>query len=192
MLIGICGMQGSGKSTLAKKLVSKLPNTIALDIDDIAHNIYENPNCYNEVIENFKDVTTNGKIDRKKLGNIVFSSPDKMELLTKCTWKYMEKIIDDFIEKNKDKNIILEWLLLHNTKFLKLCDIRILLDIDQNIRMDRILKRDNISKDRFIVRDNAALPYKNEDFNYILNNIDLDYIERIINDYEKSTISREL
>ena len=44
MLIGICGMQGSGKSTLAKKLVSKLPNTIALDIDDIAHNIYENPN----------------------------------------------------------------------------------------------------------------------------------------------------
>lgn len=190
MLIGICGMQGSGKSTLTKELIKRIPNTISYDIDELAHNIYNNIDCYNEVISNFKNITTDNKIDRTKLGNIVFSSKENMELLTKCTWKYMEKELDKFIEENKDKIIILDWLLLHNTKFLKECDIRILLDIDQNTRMERITKRDNISKERFLFRDNAAIPYKKEEFNYILNNVDIDYIERIITDYEKSTISR--
>ena len=117
----------------------------------------------------------------------MFNSKEKMELLTKCTWKYMEEEIDKFINDNKDKNIILEWLLLHNTKYLDMCDIKILLDIDQDIRMERIIKRDNISKERFLLRDNAAIPYDKNKFNYILKDNNL---ERIINDYEKSIISR--
>ena len=191
MLIGICGMQGSGKSTLRKELLKRIPNSIDLDIDIIAHDIYNNPDCFNEVTSTFKDITTNGKIDRKKLGDIVFSSPDEMLKLTNCTWKYMEQIIDKFISDNKDKVIILDWLLLHNTKFLKQCDIRILLDIDQDIRMERIIKRDNISKERFLFRDNANIPYKKEEFNYIYKELDIDKIERMIKEYEKSTISRE-
>ena len=105
--------------------------------------------------------------------------------------KYMEQEVDKFINDNKNKVIILDWLLLHNTKFLKLCDIRILLDIDINIRMKRIIKRDNISKERFLFRDKAALPYKKEEFNLILNELDIDKVERKIKEYEESTISRE-
>lgn len=187
MLIGICGKQGSGKSTISKELSKQIPNTIILDIDKISHNIYNNKKCFEEVTNSFKNITTDNKIDRIKLGNIVFNSKEKMELLTKCTWKYMEEEIDKFISDNKDKNIILEWLLLHNTKYLDMCDIKILLDIDQDIRMERIIKRDNISKERFLLRDNAAIPYDKNKFNYILKDNNL---ERIINDYEKSIISR--
>ena len=190
MLIGICGMQGSGKSTLRKELLKRIPNSVALDIDVIAHDIYNNPACFNEVTSTFKDITTNGKVDTKKLGNIVFTSQEEMDKLTACTWKYMEPIVDKFISDNKGKIIILDWLLLHNTKFLKQCDIRILLDIDQNLRMERIIKRDNMSKERFLFREKAALPYKKEEFNYIFEELDIDKIERIINEYEKSTISR--
>lgn len=190
MLIGICGMQGSGKSTLTKELLKRIPNSVSLDIDVIAHNIYDNPDCFNEVTSTFKGITIDNKIDRKKLGDIVFSSKEEMDKLTSCTWKYMELEVDNFIKENIDKIIILDWLLLHNTKFLKMCDIKILLDIDQNIRMERIIKRDNISKERFLFRDNAALPYKKDEFNYIFNELDIDKIERIIIEYEKSTISR--
>lgn len=190
MLIGICGMQGSGKSTLTKGLLERIPNSVSLDLDIIAHNIYNNPACFNEVTSTFKDITTNNKIDRKKLGDVVFSSPEKMQLLTDCTWKYMEQEVDNFIKENKGKVIILDWLLLHNTKFLKLCDIRILLDIDINVRMERVIKRDNISKERFLFRDKAALPYKKEEFNLILNELDINKVERKIKEYEESTISR--
>lgn len=190
MLIGICGMQGSGKSTLTKGLLERIPNSVSLDLDIIAHNIYNNPACFNEVTSTFKDITTNNKIDRKKLGDVVFTSPEKMQLLTDCTWKYMEQEVDNFIKENKEKVIILDWLLLHNTKFLKLCDIKILLDIDINVRMERVIKRDNISKERFLFRDKAALPYKKEEFNLILNELDIDKVERKIKEYEESTISR--
>ena len=40
MLVGICGLQGSGKSTLTKELLKRIPNSVSLDIDIIAHNIY--------------------------------------------------------------------------------------------------------------------------------------------------------
>ena len=180
MLISICGLQGSGKSTLSRKLQEKINNSICIDIDKISHSIYDNKDCYNEVINTFKDVTTNNKIDRNKLGKIVFNSKEEMEKLTRCTWKYMEKEIDSIIENNKDKVIILEWLLLNNTKYLKLSDLRILIEEKESIRKERVLKRDNISEEKFYIRDKSAIPYKKEDFNCIINTVDNDTIERII------------
>ena len=40
MIISICGKSGSGKSTLAQNLKKEINNSFLIDIDKIAHNIY--------------------------------------------------------------------------------------------------------------------------------------------------------
>ena len=80
-------------------------------------------------------------------------------------------------------------LLLHNTKFLKKCSIRILWDTSYDIRLKRVMERDKISKERFDLRDGAALAYDIQEFNFIIKNVDCKSVKEIIDYYDKSNIS---
>ena len=168
MYIGICGNQGSGKSSLAKYLLEKYPNYIYVDIDKIGHKVNEIEDVKKELVRCFGDVLTDNKVDRKKLGSIVFNNKDNMQLLEDITWKYMEKEIDEIIKDNS--NVIFDWMLLPKAKYFNRCDLKILLDIPKEIRMDRIIKRDGISKEYFELRDRNSFVYNYNDFNIILNN----------------------
>ena len=120
MLISICGKSGSGKSTLAKQLNEEIKDSILLDIDKIAHNIYNIDACKEEMIAHYGDyILTNNEINRKILSKIVFTSEKEMQVLEEITWKYMERIMDYQIDKYKDKVILLEWINLPKTKYLK-------------------------------------------------------------------------
>ena len=103
MIISICGKSGSGKSTLAKKIIEEKENTLHIDIDKIAHQILTIPEVKQQLQEQFKDILTNNEVDRKKLGPIVFSSKENMNILTQITWPYMEQEIDNITKNNKDK-----------------------------------------------------------------------------------------
>ena len=113
MIICICGKSGSGKSSIAKKITEEIPNSIHIDIDKIGHKSHNDEYVKANLINTFGDnILTNKIIDRKKLGKIVFSSPSEMKKLENITWNYMEKEIDKIINDNKDKLIILDWLLM--------------------------------------------------------------------------------
>jgi len=177
MIISICGKSGSGKSTLAKKIIEERKNALHIDIDKIAHQVLTIPDVKKQLQEQFKDVLTNDEVDRKKLGPIVFSSKENMDILTQITWPYMEREVDRIINENKDKIIILDYLLLPKTKYFETSDIRILLDIPKEIRKQRIIKRDNISEDKFNLRDSSSIEYNQEDFDVILSSEDYDIKE---------------
>jgi len=58
------------------------------------------------------------------------------------------------------------------------------------IREERIIKRDNITKEKFLERENASLEFNSDDFDEVINNTG--NIEREGSKiYEKSIISRE-
>ena len=61
-------------------------------------------------------ITNEEVVDRKRLGEIVFNSRHQMDKLTDITWKFMQIEIDKFLEVNKEKKIVLDWLLLTKTK----------------------------------------------------------------------------
>ena len=191
MIIGICGKSGSGKSTLARKIIKITNNNaIHLDIDKIGHNVLLLPEVKNELVNLFgKGIINEKNIDRKKLGDIVFNSRFEMDKLSNITWKYMEIEIDKFIQDNRDRIIILDWLLLPNTKYLDLCDIKILLNIPYEIRKERAMKRDNIKEEDFDLREKASIEYNENDFDYIL--VNNNYTKRMVKDSDKSFVSRE-
>ena len=180
MIICICGKSGSGKSTISNYLVKEL-NAIHIDIDKIGHNSHNDIQVKNNLINTFGiNILTNGNIDRKKLGKIVFSSEHEMKKLEDITWNYMEKEIDKIIEKNKDKIIVLDWLLLPKTKYMKLSNLKILIDVPYEIRKQRILKRDNITEASFDLREQASITYDNDDFDYVFNTNDTENIRKLV------------
>ena len=182
MIIGICGKSGSGKSTLANQIV-KLTNNkgIHLDIDKIGHKVLLLPDVINELTNSFgESIIKDNNIDRKKLGEMVFNSRNKMNKLSNITWKYMQIEIDNFLNSNKDKIIILDWILLPITKYFSMCDIKILLDVPYSIRKERAIKRDNITKESFDLREKASIDFNTNDFDYVLKENNIETVKRLV------------
>ena len=169
-LIGITGKTGSGKSTFGKLLADKL-NCKYIDIDKIGHSAISDSSISKKLYQEFgQDILDDNKnIDRKKLGNIVFSDKNKMNILTNLTWNYMQNKIDNILSQNEDY-YILDWALLPSVKYFNICDIKILIVSEDIKRKEKILKRDNISKEYLEKRENNTLDYSNFKFDYIFNN----------------------
>lgn len=192
MLISLVGLSGSGKTHISNILTSYNSKIIHLDIDKIGHSIYNNQEVINNLLKEFgPSVITKNKVNRKELGNIVFTSPESMKVLEQITWSEMEKQIDTFIQNNLNKIIILDWLLIPKTKYFFQSDLRILVTAPYETRMNRAIKRDGITEVDFKKRDNAAPTINKEDFNYIIENIDLQKTEEEVKlIYDKSIIHR--
>lgn len=182
MIIGICGKSGCGKSTLAEQIVL-LTNkrAIHLDIDKVGHEVLLLPEVKEELINSFEEtIINNNNVDRKKLGEIVFDSRNEMNKLTDATWKYMQIEIDKFLNENKDKIVILDWLLLAVSKYFNMCDIKILLDIPYDIRKQRAIKRDNITEEIFDLREKASIDFDEENFDYVFKVNDEEIVKRMV------------
>ena len=174
MIICICGKSGSGKSAIAKLIQKEKPNSIHIDIDKIGHMSHSDKIVKQKLIDTFgKMILTDNNIDRKKLGKIVFSNKDEMRKLEIITWGYMEQEIDKIIKNNKDKIIILDYLLLPRTKYFNNCDLRILVDIPYEIRKERVMKRDNISEEKFNLRESSSIDYDKSSFDIVLKDEDI-------------------
>lgn len=182
MIIGICGKSGSGKSTLANQIIELTDNkAIHLDIDKVGHRVLLLPEVQEELVSSFgESVVKENTVDRKKLGEIVFVSRNEMNKLSDITWKYMQIEIDNFLIQNKDKIIILDWLLLSISKYFDMCDIKILLDTPYEIRKQRAMKRDNISEETFDLREKASIEFKESAFDYVFKTNDKEIVKRLV------------
>ena len=170
MIIGICGKSGSGKTTLAseiKKITTR--KVVHLEMDKVGHNVLAKPELKDILVRSFgKSIIVNGTVDRKKVGEIVFSSHHEMDKLTEITWNEMQKDINRFLEENRNNIIILDWLLLPKTQYFNMCDIKILLDIPYEVRKQRAMKRDHITSEAFDLREKATMEYESSNFDYVV------------------------
>ncbi|XP_061399473.1 bifunctional coenzyme A synthase [Musca vetustissima] len=86
-LIGLTGGIASGKSKMAQRLHGM--GALVMDCDKVAHEIYEPGQvCYKKIVEEFgTDILSEDKrINRAKLGSIVFADAGKLEKLNNIVW----------------------------------------------------------------------------------------------------------
>ena len=180
-IIGITGKSGSGKTTLSTLLSKKLDCNV-VDVDKIGHEATQNCEIVKKLCETFgiQILEKDGKIDRKKLGNIVFADKEKMNILTDITWGYMQNILDEILQKEEKQTIILEWALLPISKYWDNTNIKILMTAKDNERKEKVIERDKISEEYFLKRDSNAIDYTKYQFDYIFeNDYKLETIEKI-------------
>ena len=182
-IISITGKSGSGKSTLTNLLAKKLKCT-SIDVDRIGHKATSDEKISQKLCEIFGNEILNEtkKVDRKKLGNIVFSDKKKMDILTDITWGYMQEMLDEILEKEKGNTIILEWALLPISKYWKKSNVKILIKAEDEERKSKVIERDKISEEYFLKRDAGGIDYTPFEFDYIFeNDYNLETMQKIVN-----------
>lgn len=168
MIIGITGKSGVGKTTLAKQL-NKNNDFKVIHIDDLSHEIMEQDHIKSQLISIFgNNIIVNNKIDRKCIGDLIFTNRDLYDKLSKQIWIEIKKQINTIMSTHD--NIILDWILLPQSHYWKMCDRKILITADDDIRKQKVMQRDNISLDYLNKRDAASIAYDDFDFDEIIHN----------------------
>ncbi len=184
-LIGITGGSGCGKSHLSSRLRERgIP---VIDCDLVSREIMaKDTPCAKEVCEFFgKEILENGEINRRKLGNIVFSDPEKLKKLNEITHKYILESIYNRMEKEESDIVFTDGATLIESGIK--CDMMVGILADREVRKKRIMERDGLSEEDARLRINAQKDdefyIKNCDFviDNSLGNIDIDeFIKKII------------
>lgn len=178
MIIGITGKSGSGKTYITNKL-NEENRYIVIDVDKLVYDILNLENVKNELVNRYgKDILTEGKVDTKRLGKIVFTSKETIDEYNQYIWKYIKIELEKEI-KNVTKEIIIDWSLLPLSDFLDKCDVKVLVELNLEERKRRIISRDNVTEEYFDKRESYSLEYTKEDYDIIVNSNDLKAIQEI-------------
>ncbi|MFI3328850.1 MAG: dephospho-CoA kinase [bacterium] len=169
MVIGLTGSIASGK-TLTSNYLKSL-NYKVIDCDEISHQIILKPNdCYYKLIEEFGDILDGEEISRDKLRNIVFNNK---ELLNKLNSILHPAIYQEVKKQITNELVFIDCPLLFETNFKELCDQTLVISTKENIQIDRLIKRNNITKEEAKKRIQLQMSLKDKEkqATYIINNI---------------------
>ena len=184
--IAIVGNIASGKSTVENVLRKK--GYKVFDSDIIAHEVLDD--LSEKILEAFKDydISENGRISRQKLGALVFYDKNLKEKLENIVHPEIKDRLKKIFEENKlEKYIIVSIPLLFEDGWRNLFDKILFIYTEDKIRLNRLMQRNNFTKDEALARIKSQLPQEEKvkvsDF-IINNNHSIDvlqkYIERFI------------
>ena len=175
-IIGLTGGIGSGKTTIANYFKSKgIPVYIA---DDQARKITDTPEILN-AIKNIlgEEVFDHNSLSRKKIGEIVFDNPQKLKELNAIIHPAVKKHFASWLDQYLNEPFIIkETAILFESGSYKDCDIIITVVVPIEVRINRVMQRDNISRETVIKRINQQWTddQKIERSTYIIDNLDLE------------------
>lgn len=185
MVIGITGPAGSGKSTISKiiKTIYKDKASI-IDVDRLGHEVL----TYFFIKEKLKEVfgeeifDDDTNISRSKLGEIVFSNKEKLELLNQIVHPEILNKTEQILKEISNKNdiIIIDAALLFKIGLDKLCDKIIYVDAPEELRIKRLSEKRGIplEKAKNIVKSQEHINSKRCDFKILnIGNFDQLYKE---------------
>jgi len=164
-VIGILGGIGSGKSTVAAEF-GKLGCGV-IDADEIAHKLLEKKGVKEKIIALFGPVQDSaGKIERKKLAEIVFADADKLASLTKILHPFVlartEQLINQYNQENQVKAIVLDMPLLMEVGWEKRCDRLIFVDCERLLRVQRMREMGLFDENKIKIRENFQISLDNK------------------------------
>ena len=189
-VVGLCGGSGSGKGTVAE--IFSVYGIPSVDTDKVYHELTSRKSdCLDALVSEFGEGILNddGRLDRKALSAIVFgdgAAASRRQRLNEITHKFVldrtRVILRDY-EQMGAKAALVDAPLLFESGFDKECDLIIAVIADMNIRIERIMIRDGISKNAATLRVKTQLPddYLCSRADFIINNSgSLDEVERSV------------
>lgn len=160
-LVGLTGGIGSGKSTVAQMIRERgIP---VIDVDAIARQVVE-PGlpAHTEIADAWPEViTADGRIDRKRLGAIVFSdasSRARLEAITHPRMRQLVAVQAARLEASRHRLAFLEAALLVESGFYKQLDGLVVVSSSEEAQTLRVMARDTCSREAALARIRAQRP----------------------------------
>lgn len=153
LAIGITGGIGSGKSTVCK--VFKLLGVSVFEADTTAGKLINSDSeIRNNLIQLYGNEIYNSdkKINREKLANIIFNSEVELEKVNKVVHPAVRKEYMNWYKLQKTDYIIHEAAILIESDFYKMMDFTILVTAPEEMRIERVIKRNSLTRENVISR----------------------------------------
>lgn len=196
-IIGLTGQTGAGKSTVAKLFEGN--GAVVISADSIVHKLYCEPSaCSKAVAAVFGNdiINSDHTINRKFLAKKAFSSKENTRLLNSVVHPFVmyEMLLTVKSElENGASVIVYDAPQLFESNSELLCDVVVSVTARTDIRLDRICKRDNISREFVLERMNAQLSedFFRENSDYVIeNNSDTDFLKKESEKLIKTLVQR--
>lgn len=161
--VGLTGGIASGKSTVSR--LFREAGAFVIDADEIAHAIIrKGAPAYAGVVEAFGTAILDkkGEIDRKRLGEIVFNDARRRERLNQLVHPHVyaqaEKEKTAIAAAHPEAVILFDVPLLIETGTHREMDLVIVVYVDRATQIDRLIKRDGLTREEAERRIDAQMP----------------------------------
>jgi dephospho-CoA kinase len=150
--VGITGGIGSGKSTVCE--VFKVLEIPVFEADLIARKLMdENPQIRSKLIEWFgNDIYSGNLLNRKRLATEIFENREWLEKVNNLVHPVVRNEFDKWKNVQKSVYSVYEAAILFESGFYKLMDFTILITAPEPLRIQRVMKRDNLSEEQVRAR----------------------------------------
>lgn len=146
LIFGLTGGSGAGKSSAAD--IFRSLGVYVLDADKIARQVTEKGTlCLKELTAEFGNeiINTDGTLNRKLLGDIVFSDENKLKSLNAVTHKYIKEEILSALSKKDCEIAAIDGAVIIGSEIEELCTFMVSVTADREVRLARIALRDGLS-----------------------------------------------
>ncbi|MCC9064418.1 dephospho-CoA kinase [Flavobacterium piscisymbiosum] len=174
-VIGLTGGIGSGKTTIANYFATMgVPVYIA---DDAAKKVMQSQNIIQQIKTTFGDsIFENEILNRAKLAEIVFNNADKLAQLNAIVHPAVKSDFESWLLENKKHDyVIYEAAILFESGRYKECDVIITVTAPEEVRIERVVKRDNTKREQVLSR--MKMQWNDEKrislSNFVINNSNL-------------------
>ena len=146
IIIGITGGTGCGKTTALQALEELGVHVI--DCDALYHHLLETDNEMLSAIENaFPGVVQNGTLQRKLLGQQVFSDEAALQRLNRITWYYVNNSVSALLQEKFPQPCAIDAIGLLESGLGGLCTHTVAITAPEEIRVRRLMEREHIPED---------------------------------------------
>ena len=145
MILGITGGTGCGKTTLLNCIAEQ--GGLILDCDAIYHELLKTDKTLLNAIEaRFPGCVENRVLQRKKLGNLVFSDEKALSDLNAITHGAVKAEVLRRLSE-KPRLAAIDAIALFEGGLATLCDITVAVTAPEEARIQRLMVRDGIGRD---------------------------------------------
>ena len=145
MILGITGGSGCGKTTLLKQVQAL--GGLVLDCDEIYHRLLrEDEELLRAIEARFPGTVSEGTLQRKKLGRLVFSDPQALEDLNRITHAAVKQEVLRLLEE-KPKLAAIDAIALFEGGLGELCDVTVAVTAPREDRVKRLMAREGIPRE---------------------------------------------
>ena len=167
-IIGLTGFSGSGKTTLSSIFAEH--GYLTLDCDKIVHEeVYKKPQVLQAIAKAFgEDCIKDGALDRAALRKKTMGNPKETARLNQTVLPLIALHIEELLEKNKERKILLDAPTLFESGLQGRCDRIISVVAPKEAAIARIMDRDGLShkdaKRRLMSQKDAEYYRERSDF----------------------------